>query len=71
MLIDMKTSSLVVFKASLNVALLKLLTFLFVGYRERLTMPILEISASGDEFLLCDDNIFWWDGIPSRDLFLL
>lgn len=33
-------------------------------YRERLTLPILEIVSSGDEFFLPDDNHNWWEGIP-------
>jgi PhoPQ-activated pathogenicity-related protein len=40
-------------------------------YRERLTLPILAISSTGDEFFMCDENIFWWDDIPSNDQFLL
>lgn len=34
-------------------------------YRERLTHHILQISSSGDELFLCEENILWWDGIPS------
>jgi PhoPQ-activated pathogenicity-related protein len=33
-------------------------------FRERFTIPILEIVSSGDEFFLPDDNHNWWDGIP-------
>ena len=33
-------------------------------YRERFTLPILEIVSSGDEFFLADDNWNWWNGIP-------
>jgi PhoPQ-activated pathogenicity-related protein len=40
-------------------------------YRERFTIPILQISASGDELYLCDENVFWWDGFPSTNQFLL
>jgi PhoPQ-activated pathogenicity-related protein len=36
-------------------------------YRERLTIPIFTILASGDEFFLTDENRFWWDGIPATD----
>jgi PhoPQ-activated pathogenicity-related protein len=33
-------------------------------YRERLTLPILEMVSSGDEFFLLDDNHNWWNDIP-------
>jgi PhoPQ-activated pathogenicity-related protein len=33
-------------------------------YKERLTLPILEIVSSGDEFFLLDDNHHWWNDIP-------
>ena len=33
-------------------------------FRERFTIPILEIVSSGDEFFLPDDNHNWWNGIP-------
>jgi PhoPQ-activated pathogenicity-related protein len=34
-------------------------------YRERFTIPVYTILASGDEFFLAEENRFWWDGIPS------
>jgi PhoPQ-activated pathogenicity-related protein len=40
-------------------------------YRERFTIPMLQVSSSGDQFFLCDENVFWWDGIPSTNQFLL
>jgi PhoPQ-activated pathogenicity-related protein len=33
-------------------------------YRERLTLPIMEMVSSGDEFFLLDDNHHWWNDIP-------
>jgi len=41
-----------------------LVTSSHTDYRERLTLPILEMVSSGDEFFLCDDNHNWWNGIP-------
>lgn len=40
-------------------------------YRERFTIPILEVLSSGDEFFLCDESIFWWNAIPSANKFML
>jgi len=33
-------------------------------YADRLKMPKLVVSASGDEFFLPDDQRFWWDKMP-------
>ncbi|KAK2157405.1 hypothetical protein LSH36_192g01004 [Paralvinella palmiformis] len=33
-------------------------------YKERLTLPIIEVVAAGDEFFLCQDSNYWWNGIP-------
>jgi len=33
-------------------------------YKERLTMPTMAISSTGDEFFITDDNHQWWDDIP-------
>jgi PhoPQ-activated pathogenicity-related protein len=40
-------------------------------YRERFTLPILEIVSSGDEFFLADDNWSWWNGIPDPKYLLM
>jgi len=40
-------------------------------YRERLTLPILEIVSSGDEFFLVDDNYNWWNDIPEPKYLLM
>jgi PhoPQ-activated pathogenicity-related protein len=33
-------------------------------YKERFTLPLLEMVSSGDEFFLLDDNHNWWNDIP-------
>jgi PhoPQ-activated pathogenicity-related protein len=42
-----------------------------INYKERYTMPILEIVSSGDEFFLCDENWAWWRLIPSQQKYLM
>jgi PhoPQ-activated pathogenicity-related protein len=39
-------------------------------YRERFTIPIHLTSSSGDEFFLCDENLIWWNDIPSTSKYL-
>jgi len=35
-----------------------------IYYKERFTIPVLSIGATGDEFFLLDDFLWWWDDIP-------
>jgi PhoPQ-activated pathogenicity-related protein len=41
------------------------------SYKERYTIPILEIVSTGDEFFLLDDNHHWWHDIPSDNKYLM
>lgn len=36
-----------------------------LNYKENLTMPILVVDSTGDEFFMPDDDSFWWGEIPS------
>ena len=41
------------------------------NYRERFTLPFLEMVSSGDEFFLTDDNWNWWDAMPDPKYLLM
>jgi len=36
-----------------------------LNYKENLTMPLLVVDSTGDEFFMPDDDHYWWGDIPS------
>ena len=41
-------------------------SFVILRYRERMSMPKIVISATGDEFFQPDDSYNWFDEMPGK-----